>query len=144
MSLQPKPKAKPGTPLSWFSDSGVDKKKLSLIRAAYFDNYERAKAIVKADPDQINSQDPFAGLTPLHIAIFRQNDPMVTLIATHPTCDFSVKDHFGRVATDMLIYIRDRKIFETVMQAAYPHEYRAIEDEPFDTALASGRITPMK
>lgn len=100
----------------------------SLLRAVYMDKVEEAKTILAANADQINLGDPFAGLTPLHVAIFRQNEETVTLLVDHPRCDIWQKDNFGRAPVDMLVYTASRGIFERVMKRAYPEEERAWKD----------------
>lgn len=113
MSALPKPKLK-STPFHLDPDSGVQLATYPLIRAVYNDRLDQARDILKASPEQINSQEPFAGLTALHIAIFRQNEEMVALLANHPSCDFTIKDNFQRTAADMLIYTQSTEIFNLV------------------------------
>jgi DNA phosphorothioation-associated putative methyltransferase len=98
VTLKPKKEEKAG--LGYFQDSGVDRKAYALILAAYNDNTETAEKIIATDPDQINSQDPYARLTALHIAIFRQNERLVALLAGHPQTDLRLKDGFGRRPVD--------------------------------------------
>ncbi len=146
MSLAPKPKPKSGAKniLSHLSDRGASTKKYSLIRAVYNDRNEQAEKILKADPDQISLQDPFAGLTALHIAIFRQNERLVTLLAAHPSCNLTLKDNFGRIPADMLIYTTNWNIFHTVMTATHPEKMRTLEEDDFEEGLKSGKIVPLK
>lgn len=121
------------TPFHLEPDDGLGLGVYPLIRAAYHDKLEQARDILKADPDQINTQDPYAGLSPLHIAIFRQNGEMVRLFTDSPRCDVSLKDNFQRAAADMLVYTSDPIIFDPVMRCAYPEQERqwaaASEDE---------------
>lgn len=130
--------------LGYFRDSGENRKKYALITAVYYERVEIAKALVLSDPDQINVQDPHSGLTPLHIAIFRQNRELVQLLAPHRQCDPMIRDAFNRRAVDMLDYTSDQFIFETVMDAAYPDALRELQDEAYDEAKATGRIVPFK
>lgn len=93
---------------------------LSLFRAVYMDDAEEAARILGANPGQLNSQDPFAALTPLHVAILRQNERNVRLLTGHAQCDPFIEDNFGRRAVDMLAYTTNGAIFEMVMTRAYP------------------------
>lgn len=103
----------------------------SLIRAVYNDRFDQARDILKANPEQINLQEPFAGLTALHIAIFRHNEEIVKLLAEHPRCDIGLKDNFQRTALDMMVYTTNQAIFDTVMQRAYTEQERAWAGETF-------------
>lgn len=143
MSGQPKPKPKL-TPFHLEPDSGQGLAAYALIRAVYMDRLDEARAILEADPGQINTQDPFAGLTPLHIAIFRQNAEMVKLLAEHPRCDLRIGDNFQRTAADMLIYTADKAIFETIMRRADPEQERAWADEVSERRIASGNVVPLR
>lgn len=138
MSVQPKDKMQ--RKLGYFEDSGTDKKKLSLLRMAYFNATEKAKDIIKTDPDQINYQDPHAGLTTLHIAIFRQNVELVEILANHPRTKMELKDNFGRRSVDMLDYTINQKIFDAVMKAAYPEQIRTLETRDNE----GGNVTDFK
>lgn len=118
MSIEPKKKMT--RRLGYFEDSGIDRKKYALLIAAYRDDTETAKALIKSDPEQINRQDPHSGLTALHISIFRQNRELVGILAKHPQTKMDVKDNFNRRLVDMLDYTSDQEIFEVVMEASYP------------------------
>ena len=130
--------------LGYFEDSGVDYKRYSLIRATYYEDNRRAQNLVETDPQQINRQDPYAGLTPLHIAVFRQNRFLVQVIGNHPETDFHIRDNFNRKAVDMLDYTSDQVIFELIMDKTYPDQMRSLEDEAYENALKSGQITPFR
>lgn len=114
-SAQPKTNQK----FSIFSDSGESTAKLKLIQAVFFDRTKSALEIIKTDPDQINEQDPFAGLTPLHIAIFRQNVAVVDALTLHPITKPSIEDRFGRKPIDMCIYTNIDEIFDAVLKRTY-------------------------
>ncbi len=113
--------------LGYFDDSGIDRKLYRLIIAAYNDDTDKALALIEEDPDQINRQDPHSGLTALHIAIFRQNEELVTVLAQHPKTDARLKDAFGRRPVDMLDYTQNQEIFEVVMDATYPESMQELE-----------------
>lgn len=142
MSIKPKKDMK--RPLAYFEDSGTDRKKLTLLLAAYFDKTETAKKLIDADPDQINRQDPHSGLTALHISIFRQNGELVEILARHPHSDLTIKDNFNRRAIDMLDYTTNQQIFECVTAATYPEISRALEDEAFEAGVAENKIVPLR
>jgi hypothetical protein len=110
MSLAPKPKQRITTQVVWNRDPGEVFKKKSLILAVYNDKTDEALQIIDVAPEQINSQDPYAGLTPMHIAIFRENIAIVQRIAKHPEFDKTITDNFGRRMVDMLDYTANRKI----------------------------------
>lgn len=99
--------------------------------------------MIESDPEQITAKDPFAGLTPLHIAIFRQNRELVEFIATHPKCDLFAKDNFGRTPIDMLDYTTDQVIFRAVVDNAYPDEAEELEEIAREYA-AMGNVVPLK
>ena len=139
-----KPKQDVKKRLDYFEDQGLEAKKLKLISAVYFDRSEEAEKIIREDPEQINQQDPYAGLTALHIAIFRQNQKLVGLIATHPQCDLHIQDNFYRKAVDMLDYTINQAIFETVIDASYPDEMHALEDEAFEEGVVGGDVVPFR
>jgi len=143
MSALPKPKPK-RTPFHLEPDDGVQLATYSLIRAVYNDRIEQARDILGASPEQINLQEPFAGLTALHIAIFRQNVDIVKLLAEHPRCDLTLKDNFQRSAIDMLIYTANRAIFDTLMRRAYPEQERALESGDFRQKTAAGTVVQMR
>ena len=98
---------------------GPQTAKQSLFRAVYNDETERARQIIETDPEQINFQDPYAGLTPLHVAVFRQNVAIATLIARHPVTDISARDQFGRRPIEMCIYTLNEEIHEAVFSRTY-------------------------
>ena len=104
------------TARSLFEGRGAKTQPLSLLQAVYFDRTERAKVIIEADPEQINQQDPFTGLTPLHIAIFRQNVELVRALISHPMTDPNLADGFGRRAIDMCVYTRSEEMFHFVLE----------------------------
>lgn len=99
---------------SLFEGRGAKTEPLSLLEAVYFDRTELAKAIIEADPEQVRQQDPFAGLTPLHLAIFRQNAELVQLLAAHARTDISATDCFGRKPIDLCIYTLDDQIIRMI------------------------------
>lgn len=142
MSIKPKPIMK--KTIAYFEDRGADSTIYSLLLAVYFDEYERAEAILESDPDQINSQDPYAGLTALHIAIFRQNPKMVRLLFAQPNIRVDILDTFKRRAVDMLDYTANQEIFDMVMDATYPDEMRALDDEAYDEGRADSSVVPFK
>ncbi len=142
MTLAPKRKMK--RKLSYFEDSGSKLKKYPLIRAVYDDSTEKALKIIKIDPDQINLTDPFAGLTALHVAIFRQNETLVTSLAKHPISDLSIKDNFNRRSVDMLDYTTNQIIFEAVIDATYPEDMLELENLAYEQGKAENVITPFK
>ncbi|MBB4305117.1 hypothetical protein GGD81_004185 [Rhodobium orientis] len=125
MSLAPRPVS----PIrrSIFSDSGERTAKLSLISAVYYDRTTQASDIIESDPDQINLQDPFAGLTALHIAIFRQNATIVERIAKHPVTRIELEDKFGRRAIDMCVYTQNEAIFRAVFERTFRTEMIALD-----------------
>lgn len=145
MSAQPKPKPKRKIPRVHLEpQDGTQLATQALLRAVYMDDFERASAILAADPDQLNRQDPYAGLTPLHIAIFRQNADMVRLLAQHPACKGTIADNFGRTAADMLHYTSDRAIFDIVLRLASPDVDRSWQDEAFDRGRATGGVVQLR
>jgi hypothetical protein len=117
MSAVPLPKL----PLrrSLFSDTGERTAKLPLIEAVYFDRTTRAVAIIESDPAQINLQEPFADLTALHIAVFRQNVVIVKKITDHPVTDMTLQDRFGRKPIDMCLYSTQAEIVEAITNRTY-------------------------
>lgn len=123
-SAQPKTNQK----FSIFSDSGESTAKLQLIQAVFFDRTKSALEIIKTDPDQINEQDPFAGLTPLHIAIFRQNVAVVEALANHPVTNTDAADRFGRKPIDMCIYTSLDEIFAAVLKRTYQSALLELEN----------------
>jgi hypothetical protein len=117
MSAVPLPKI----PLrrSLFSDAGERTAKLPLIEAVYFDRTQRAEAIIESDPAQINLQEPFAGLSALHIAVFRQNVVIVRKLTDHPVTDMNLADRFGRKPIDMCLYSTQAEIVEAITNRTY-------------------------
>jgi hypothetical protein len=107
---------------SLFSDRSAKTQPLSLLEAVYFDRTERAKAIIEADPDQVRQQDPFAGLTPLHVAIFRQNVEVVRALVAHPRADLNLTDGFSRRPIDMCVYTRNEEMFRLVVERTFRAE----------------------
>jgi ankyrin repeat protein len=142
MSIKPKLIMK--RKLAYFEDRGEDLKSFSLLLAVYNDQFEAATAILKADPAQLNSQDPYAGLTALHIAIFRQNPKIVSLLLEQDGIDVKIKDGFQRRPVDMLDYTINQEIFEMVMDATYPDEMRALDDEAYDAGRTDNSVVPLK
>lgn len=142
MTLQPKKKMK--KPLAYFQKSGLSRSHYALILAAYEDQTETALKLIADDPEQINRQDPYAGLTALHIAIFRQNEDLVKALTRHPQTSAQLKDVFGRRAVDMLNYTINQAIFEAVITATYPEEMRALEDEAYEHGRRQGTVVPLR
>lgn len=130
--------------LAYFEDRGSDLKSFSLLLAVYNDQLDTATSILKADPAQLNIQDPYAGLTALHIAIFRQNPQMVRLLLDQTGIDVTIKDGFQRRPVDMLDYTVNQDIFDMVMDATYPDAMRALEDEAYDKGRADNSVVPLK
>lgn len=130
--------------LAYFEDRGTDLKTYSLLLAVYYDEFEKAQALLKSDPGQLNLQDPYAGLTALHIAIFRQNQEIVSLLLDQDGIDVKIKDGFHRRPVDMLDYTVNQEIFEMVMDATYPDEMRALDDEAYDEGRADNTVVPLK
>lgn len=145
MSATPKPKPELKIPRLHFEpQDGSRLATLALLRAVYMDELEHARDILSADPDQLNRRDPFAGVTPLHIAIFRQNEKMVRLLTQHPQCRVSIKDNFGRTAADMLTYTSDPTIFDIVLRLTSPEVDRSWQDEAYDQGRSSGDIVTIR
>ena len=118
--------------LEYFNDAKTDKKKLGLFSAVYYDRTETALELIKTNPEQINVKDPYAGLTPIHIAIYRQNKKVVKALTEYPELDMQVKDVFDRLPVDMLDYTSNQEIFKMVMDAHSPEsaaELRQIYEE---------------
>ena len=139
MSVAPKPKPTP-RPAHLEPQDGSRLATHALLRAAYMDDLDEARAILAADPEQLNRQAPYAGLTALHIAIFRQNTGMVRLLAGHPGSKVSIEDNFGRTAASMLTYTSNHEIFDIILQAASPEVDRAWRDSVFDDGRAAGKV----
>lgn len=130
--------------LAYFEDRGSDLKRYQLLLAVYYDRLEQAQAILETDPDQLNLQDPYGGLTALHIAIFRQNPKMVRLLLGRREIDAQLADNFNRRAVDMLDYTVNQEIFEAVIEATYPDEMRGLEEEMFEEGVTDRTIVPLK
>lgn len=130
--------------LSYFEDHGSQLKRYSLIMAAYYEREETAEKLIKNDPDQINLQDPYGGLTALHVAIFRQNSRIVELLIMCPEIDVTIKDNFGRTIVDMLDYNSDQRVFDLVIDKCYADEMKALEDEAYEEGIADNTIVPLK
>lgn len=126
--MKAKPEEKLSKKLGYFGKSGIDIKQYALIRAAYFDQTEKALELIENDPEQVERQDPHSGLTALHIAVFRSNRELVERLAQHPKSNLRLKDNFGRRAVDMLDYTTDEFIFDTVIQATYPDIAHELEE----------------
>ncbi len=142
MSIKPKPIMK--RKLAYFEDRGSDLNKYPLILAVYYDQYDKAVQILKVDPDQLNKQDPYGGLTAFHIAIFRQNPKMIRMLLNQRGIDVTITDNFHRRAVDMLDYTINQEIFEMVMEATYPEEMRELEDEAYEKARQDETVIPLK
>ena len=142
MTIKPKPIVK--RKLSYFEDQGSGLKKYPLLRAVYFDDTEKATRILVDNPDQLNLPDPFGGLTATHIAVFRENETLVELFTKHPQYRPHIKDNFDRKAVDMLDYTVNQQIFEMIIDATYPDEMRALEDEAFEEGMVGGDVVPFK
>lgn len=106
--------------LTFFQDRRNRRQVYPLIVATYYERLDQARKILEEDPAQIRDRDPFAGLTALHIAIFRENLPLVRLLAHHPNADLRAADNFGRRPVDMCIYTSIGEIFDLVLSASYP------------------------
>jgi len=124
-----------------FNQPRVDKKLYRLVMAVYHDRTEEALELIENEPEQINRQDPYSGLTPLNIAVFRQNQYIVRALIDHPITDIHLKDNFGRTAYNMLDYNANPKIFFKVFNAFKPEdeeEWKRIyeEDGDFDEFYA--------
>ena len=142
---KPKPRQSPNEPAKVFNDPRGRRKQemYPLIQAVYDDDMEAAAAIVDDDPEQINVQETFAGLTPLHIAIVHQNIEAVRLLAGHPRCNAEIADHFGRTAADMLRYSSNPEIAGLVLRAAFREEMRVVDNPDIEGGLESGQIIPL-
>jgi ankyrin repeat protein len=114
---------------SIFSGRGAKTQPLSLIEAIYFDRTERAKAIIEADPDQVRQQEPFAGLTPLHVAIFRQNVEIVRVLVSHPRTDPNLIDGFNRRPIDMCVYTKNEEMFRLVKERTFRPALLRLDDD---------------
>jgi ankyrin repeat protein len=113
------PKYEAREQLAFFTDRYSERKPVLLVIAAYYERYEQAVAILRDDPEQIRAREPFAGLTALHIAIFRGHLPLVKLLAEHPRADLKARDNFGRRPVDMCIYSADAAVFEIIGKIIY-------------------------
>lgn len=114
---------------SLFADSGESTAKLPLIIAVYFDRTQVALDIIRSDPEQINLPEPYAGLTPLHIAVFRQNIALVEAIARHPIAKPGIEDRFGRTAIDLCAYTSNDMIFRAIIERTYQSALIALDNE---------------
>ncbi len=130
--------------LSYFEDSGPTRQKYPLIMAVYHNATDLAEKLIREDPAQINDQDPYAGLSPLHIAIFRQNVRIIGILLKQPTINLRLRDSFGRRAQDFLDYTVDPEIHRLITNACYPDAIRRLEDEALDQAIAEGKIVRWK
>ena len=130
--------------LAYFEDRGSDRQNYPLLMAVYYDDFEKAKAILQSDPEQLNIPDPYAGLTAIHIAIFRQNLDIIRMLLAQPGIQKKTKDTFGRRPVDMLDYTVNQVVFEVVMDATYSDEMRALEDEAFEEGLTDQSVVPFK
>ena len=126
MSLAPLPKSPRRA--SIFSGKGLGTAKLSLFEAVFFDRTKRALEIIEKDPEQINTVDPFAGLSTLHLAIFRQNSEVVSALCVHPVTKMDIEDRFGRKPIDMCVYTTNDAIFEAVLRRSYGAALYALEN----------------
>ncbi len=113
--------------LGQFNEEKIDKSKLRLFAAVYYDRTESALELIKTNPEQINEKDPFAGMTAIHIAIYRQNKAIVRALTEHPKLDMQVKDTFDRLPVDMLDYTQNQEIFIMVMDAHNPDSAAELE-----------------
>ena len=105
-----------------FNEPKVDEKLYRLVQEVYYGRTEKALALIESDPDQINRQDPYSGLTPLNIAVFRQNEKVVQALIDHPVTNIHLKDNFGRTAYDMLDYNANQQVFLAVFNAFKPED----------------------
>lgn len=142
--MKAKPEEKLSKKLGYFGKSGIDIKQYALIRAAYFDQTEKALELIENDPEQIERQDPHSGLTALHIAVFRSNRKLVERLAQHSKSNLRLKDNFGRRAVDMLDYTTDEFIFDTVIQATYPDIAHELEESGVEKDNCKTRIISFK
>lgn len=122
-----------------FPGSGAKTAKLSLFQAVFFDRTKSALDIIDTDPDQINAQEPFAGLTSLHLAIFRQNLSVVQKLCGHPVTAIHLQDRFGRRPIDMSIYTRNGEIFSAVLERTYQKAILELETDGAGTVVAFNR-----
>ena len=127
MAALPKPKTSRARAL--FSDTGERTAKLSLFQEVFYDRTERALKIIETDPDQINLVDPFAGLTSLHVAIFRQNVDVVEAITAHPIADLEIRDKFERRPIDMCIYAQNDRIYSAVFERTFRAAILTLESD---------------
>lgn len=141
MIAKPQPTSR--RPLSFLTDSGTSNAKLRLLAAVYRDETETARRLIISDPDQINEQDPYSGLTSLHIAIFRQNRDIVDRLIHHRQTDLKRKDNFDRSIVDMLDYTSDQTILDWVIEAYYPEQVRQLNDAAYEQGRSSGTIIPL-
>lgn len=117
MSAKPQPLSVKRASL--FSDRGQKTAKLSLFQAVFYDRTQEAIEIIASDSEQINLQEPFAALTALHIAIFRQNILVIRDLCLNPTTKIGLQDRFGRKAIDMCVYTHNDEIFQLVSERTF-------------------------
>ena len=123
-----KPKPNLSARLAYFEDSGSQTKHYPLMMAVYYDDFEKAKAVLESDPGQLNLQEPYARLTALHVAIFRKNVDIVRLLLSQTEVDLSLKDAFQRRIIDMLDYSINQEVFGLVLDAVYSSELHSLEN----------------
>jgi len=68
----------------------------------------------------------------------------VSLLLEQNGIDVKIKDGFQRRPVDMLDYTINQEIFDMVMDATYPDEMRALEDEAYDEGRADNSVVPLK
>lgn len=134
MSLEPLRKSPRRSVL--FPGSGAQTAKLSLFQAIFFERTDPALKIIETDPEQINLQEPFAALTSLHLAIFRQNVLVVQAICRHPITSIHLEDRFGRKPIDMCLYTRNDQIFSAVLERSYRKAILELETDGTGTVVA--------
>jgi len=130
--------------LEYFNDRGRDLKAYSLIMAVYYENLQLTQSILKSEPDQINSQEPYADMSPIHVAIFRQNLEIVETLLKVPNIKLHQKDNFGREPIDMLDYTINQAIFESVLAATYPNEMNDLVVQISEETESDLKIIPFR
>jgi hypothetical protein len=123
-------------------DDGMKFLTYDLIGHIYYGRTKDAQATIVADPDQVAMPEAVTLLTPLHVAIFREDDEVIAQLLQHPKVDLHAQDKFGRTPLDMLHYSHDEDIHLLVLEAYYPDTVRRIIDDEYDEARAAGRIKP--
>lgn len=116
----------------------------ALLTEIYADNTRDALSLIEKDPDQIAIPHSGTGLTPLHVAVFRENLTIVKELLKNSRADVFLKDEFGRSALDMLSYTTNETIHQVMLEAAYPDASRRLEDEVYDEARAAGDVRPLR